>query len=86
MKADPMHASTVPGSKPRPWETRTKGECAAPVKTIKGVVYSCCLPTSPSQNVVWRSYCDPHRARFVSPYSKPFNPPKGKTLRYLTGG
>lgn len=81
-----LHAAMIPGSKPRPWETRaTRGECAAPVKTVRGVVYSCCLPTPPTDNPVWASYCCEHRERFRSPFSKPFKPPKGKSLIHLTG-
>ena len=44
----------IPGSNPRPWDTRRYAECAFPVDTPDGM-HSCCMPT-----LVGSSYCAPH--------------------------
>lgn len=56
------HLGPVPieGSKPRNWETRKRGECAAIVKSVHKfgewpLHYACCLPVAPDDN-----YCPDH--------------------------
>lgn len=55
----------IPGSKPRNWESRKSGECAAIVKSVhkKGewpVHYACCQPAVPDT-----SYCVGHPIRYA---------------------
>jgi hypothetical protein len=51
-RADPL-----PGSMPRPWLLRERGECAWPVRGFGDETLSCCLPVEPG-----RGYCPGHVA------------------------
>lgn len=47
-------AVALPGSSPRPWETRRFGECAYPIDSDEGLL-SCCLKVEGEKR-----YCKAH--------------------------
>lgn len=65
----------VPGSLPKPWTSRARGECAWPVEGQGADVRSCCGPVAPG-----RRYCQPH---FEVMYQKP---PKVPYVQRPRGG
>lgn len=63
----------LPGSRPRPWESRRWGECAWPVEIGEGggTTFSCCRPA-----VRGRDYCRDHRRMALDP-----DPPSASDLK-----
>lgn len=57
----------LPGSTPRPWEQRRRGECAYPVAGYGEGTLSCCEPVEPG-----RSYCLGHTEILAG---RPWPPP-----------
>jgi GcrA cell cycle regulator len=70
---DPQAFAPLPGSRPRPWETRRWGECAWPVDMQEAgeATYSCCRPA-----VKGRDYCGDHRRMALDP-----SPPGADALK-----
>lgn len=54
----PPEPAPIQETVPRPWETRTFGECAAPVKLVGGVWWSCCAPVRDEATSYCRSHCE----------------------------
>lgn len=58
----------LPGSEPRPWETRTFGECKWPIDGANGEALSCCRPCDGDR------YCDTHTETSRPKDAKPLRP------------
>lgn len=70
-------STPLPGSTPRPWDTREGRECAFPL-TLDGVDgFSCCLPCADTKDPVSRNYCTGHAALMFQPGKKK---PRGDVL------
>ena len=61
---NPLAFAPLAGSRPRPWETRQKGECAWPVdvEAAPDLIHSCCRAADPMGG-----YCAEHEAMAREP-------------------